>query len=218
MEARFKNRGEAGERLAERLIRYADSNAAVLALPRGGVPVAYEVATLLHTPLDTLVARKLGIPGNPEYGVGAIAPADVLVLDEDAITALGIHRGDLNAVMEEETGEMERRIARYKSGAYIDNEDTVILVDDGLATGVTARAAIESVRKTRRPKRLVFAAPVCARDTALFLRGYVDDVVCLLEPAQFMAVGYWYDTFAQTTDEEVEFLLEKANAAYAHTR
>jgi putative phosphoribosyl transferase len=218
METRFKDRYEAGERLAEKLMSYSGSGAAVLALPRGGVPVAYAVATALRTPLDTVVARKIGMPGNREYGVGAIAPGGVLILDDSVLASLGTRRRELDLVIEEETAEMNRRIARYKSGAYVDDEATIILVDDGLATGVTARAGIESVRKNRNPKRLIFAAPVCARDAAFMLRAYVDDVVCLSDPADLMAVGYWYDSFVQTTDEEVEMLLEKANAAYARQR
>lgn len=186
----------------------------VLALPRGGVPVGFAVAQTLNAPLDTLVTRKIGLPSNPEFGIGAIAPGGVVVIDDSSLAASGLNRIEIEPVIEKETGEMERRILRYKSGQYGRNtpRDTIIVVDDGLATGVTARAAIESVRLQYAPLKLIFAAPVCAHDNTEILRSLVDDVVCLQESDNFVAVGEWYEDFSQTTDEEVIALLEKVKA------
>lgn len=234
----FKNRNEAGAQLAGKLLGYKMQNPLVLALPRGGVPVGYEVASKIKAPLDTIVARKIGAPFNPEFGVGAIAPGlrhadpryaegsgearagyghaeagDVVVLDNVSIQSLGLQRKDLDPIIKEETEEMNQRIARYKSGEYSKNNraETVIIVDDGLATGVTARAAIESAKITLRPKKIIFASPICASDTAEHLRGLVDEVVCVGEVPNLTAIGYWYEEFNQTTDEEVVYYLEKAN-------
>ena len=140
----FKNRTEAGKKLAEKLLPYKKENPLVLAMPRGGVPVGYEVATALGSPLDTIVARKIGAPFHPEFGVGAIAPGDVIILDEASIKAHDIKREELEAVIVREREEMGRRIAKYRSGEYVRGKkaDTIIIVDDGLATGVSARAAI----------------------------------------------------------------------------
>lgn len=209
MHERFRDRTEAGQALARRLKSFKDDRPLILALPRGGVPVAYEVARALRAPLDTVVARKVGAPGNPEFGLGAVAPGGVCVLDERMMALTGVSRDMLEPVIAEETREMVRQADAYKSGAYAEGHpDTLILIDDGLATGVTARAAIESVRKTHAPRRLVFAAPVCAPDSAFALRGLADDVICLMEPEEFAAVGYWYESFPQTSDEEVIRLLE----------
>jgi predicted phosphoribosyltransferase len=209
----LKNRLDAGRQLGEMLTGYKAGNPLVLALPRGGVPVGYEIAMKLGAPLDTIVSRKIGAPSNPEFGVGAIAPHDVIVFDDASIQTLGLQRKDLNPIIEEEKKEMNRRIDRYKSGEYSKNAEsgTVILVDDGLATGVTARAAIESVRKSLNPKKIIFAAPICSHDTAEQLRELVDEVVCVGEVGNLMAIGLWYEEFNQTSDEEVIFYLEKAN-------
>ncbi|MBI2086675.1 MAG: phosphoribosyltransferase [Candidatus Zambryskibacteria bacterium] len=204
---KFKNRKEAGKLLAQKLLGYKEEKPLILALPRGGVPVAYEVVQALEAPLDTLVARKIGSPSNPEFGVGAVAPNDVLILGKD------INREELGPVIKQEKDEMKRRILRYRSGEFAKNipAKTVIIVDDGLATGVTARAAIESALLQYKPLKLIFAAPVCAKDTAEALRNLVD-VVCLNEADNFVAVGEWYEDFPQTTDREVVELLEKAKA------
>jgi len=209
----FKDRTEAGKKLAEKLIEHKEDHPLVLALPRGGVPVGYEVAAALGSPLDTVVARKIGAPGNPEFGVGAIAPGDVIILDESSLLAHGIEREDLDAVIDQEKKEMERRMIEYRSGEYVRGKkaDTVIIVDDGLATGVSARAAIESVRRTYQPKKIIFAAPICARDSAENLSPLVDKVVCVSSVENLMAIGYWYEEFEQTTDEEVVSYLGKAN-------
>lgn len=223
----FKNRTDAGRQLAHKLLEYKIQNPLVLALPRGGVPVGYEVASKIKAPLDTIIARKIGAPFNPEFGMGAIAPGlrhaeagydhakagEVVVLDDASIQSLGLQRKDLDPIIKEETKEMNRRIVRYKSGEYSKNNaiDTAIIVDDGLATGVTARAAIESARITLKPKKIIFASPICASDTAERLRDLVDEVVCVSEVPNLMAIGYWYEEFDHTTDEEVVYYLEKAN-------
>jgi len=202
---RFRNRQEAGELLAAELVRRGiTGHVLVLALPRGGVPVGHEVARVLKASLDTLVARKIGAPGNREYGVGALAPGDVLILDEAALRSLGISQEALDPIIAEEMEEMARRMARYASGTYSENlpADTVIIVDDGVATGVTAMAAIESVKLLRKPRRLIFAAPICARDTARKLREWAE-VICLREADNMRAVGEWYEEFEPVSDEEV---------------
>src|SRR3989344_596007 len=201
----FKDRTEAGKKLAEALLSYKEEQPLVLALPRGGVPVGAVVAEALGAPLDTIVARKIGAPLHPEFGVGAIAPGDVLILDEVSISAHGIQRYDLDAVIDQEQKEMERRMIKYKSGEYAKgkNADTVILVDDGLATGVTARAAIQSAKLTYKPKKIIFAAPICAQDSARDLGNAADEVVCLSSVDNLVAIGYWYEEFEQTTDREV---------------
>lgn len=212
-EVRFKNRMDAGQQLAEELLQYKKDHPLILALPRGGVPVGYEVARVLEAPLDTVVSRKIGAPFSPEFGVGAIAPGNVIIFDDASIDALGLSKRHLDPVIEAETKEMHRRMIRYKSGEYSRGfqTDTLIIVDDGLATGVTARAAIESVKINSKPKKLIFASPICALSSAEQLRDQVDQVVCKGEVGDLMAVGYWYEDFPQTTDEEVMQYLEKAN-------
>jgi putative phosphoribosyl transferase len=213
---RFTNRRDAGQMLALDLDldELKKDSPLILALPRGGVPVAYELAAALPTKLDTLVVRKIGAPSNPEYAVGAIAPGDVLVLDKNATLALGISQDELDRIIRSEMDEMERRILHYKSGTYSkDNPaDTVIIVDDGLATGLTALAAIESAKITMKPRRIIFAAPVCAKDTAEKLRGEVE-LICLNEIENLGAVGNWYQNFEQVSDAEVINYLESANAS-----
>lgn len=209
----FTNRIDAGKQLAEKLLPYSRERPLILALPRGGVPVGYEVATALRAPLDTVVARKIGVPYSPEYGIGAIAPPDVIIFDDKAVESLGLNKGAIDPIIEQEMEEMQRRINVYQSGVYSNevSTSTVILVDDGLATGVTARAAIESVKILLKPKNIIFAAPICARDSASDIKDIVDDVVCLCEVEDLVAIGYWYEDFGQTTDEEVIAFLQKAN-------
>ncbi|MCT7356273.1 phosphoribosyltransferase family protein [Streptomyces sp. 15-116A] len=205
---RFRDRRQAGHELAERL-RARQSEGAlpdpvVLALPRGGVAVAQEVARALDAPLDVLVVRKIGAPFHEEYGVGAMAGDEVPLFDLDALGRLGLSEEDLAPVVERERTELRRREALYRQGRPAPElEDrTVIVVDDGLATGSTARAALRSVRR-QNPARLVFAAPVAAPEGAALMRREADEVVCLSEPAGFMAVGQWYDDFEQLTDDDV---------------
>lgn len=205
----FSDRTDAGRRLAERLLKYKPEHPLVLAIPRGGVPVGYEVAKALGAVVDTIVARKIGATHNPEFGIGAIAPGGVLIIDGASLAALELEKGALAPVIERERREMERRIARYKSGQYsagAQETDTVIIVDDGLATGVTARAATESVSRQRKWRNIVFAAPICAKDTADSLKRFAD-VVCVHATPNLVAIGAWYEHFPQTTDEEVTLLL-----------
>src|SRR5215211_1690705 len=210
----FRDREDAGQRLAEKLAGYRDEDPVVLALPRGGVPVGYEISRSLGAPLDVFVARKLGAPGQPEFGIGAVAKGGVRVLNEDAVEALGITEEYIERAAEEQTAEIERRLRLLRGEGRPEPEvrgRTAILVDDGLATGVTARAAVEALR-LRGPRRLVLAAPVCAAQTAELLRPGVDELVCLESPTDLGAIGFWYRDFQQTTDEEVVELLERARS------
>ncbi|HEV2727950.1 MAG TPA: phosphoribosyltransferase family protein, partial [Solirubrobacterales bacterium] len=207
----FEDREDARRRLAERLARYRDEHPVVFALPRGGVPVGYEISRSLGAPLDVFVARKLGAPGQPEFGIGAVAPGGVRVLNGNVVERLGIPADYLEMVTRRETAEVERRLRHFR-GDRPEPEvrgRTVILVDDGLATGVTARAAVEALRRLG-PRRLVLAAPVCAAQTVELLGPEVDELVCLEAPPDLGAIGFWYRDFAQTSDEEVIELLERA--------
>lgn len=208
---RFLDRHDAGRQLARRLLDYRAARPVVLALPRGGAPVGYEIARALGAPLEVLVARKLAEPRRREDSVGAIAPGGVLLLDRAAIAAHGVQPGELDRIVAEETAELARRQDRYRlDGPPVDLAGrTAILVDDGLATGLTALAAVQAVRR-RRPRAVVVATPVCAHDAARRLRDQVDELVYVESPPTFRAVGLWYDDFAQTTDEEVVALLERA--------
>jgi putative phosphoribosyl transferase len=206
----FQDRADAGRQLAQRLTPYRDENPYVFGLPRGGVVVAREVARHLDAPLDVIVARKLGAPMQPELGIGAIAPGGVRVLDERTVRYLDIPGEQIDRIVERETGEMDRRLRLYRGDAPFPDVSgcTAIVVDDGLATGVTARAAVRSIR-LHHPRRILLAAPVCAPESAASFRTEVDEVVCVEAPADFRAVGLWYDNFEQTTDEEVIALLRK---------
>lgn len=210
----FEDRADAGRRLAGRLARYGDEDPMILALPRGGVPVGYEVSLALGAPLDVIVARKLGAPDQPELGVGAVAPGGVRILNAAAVRAIGITEDYLERITQRETEEMERRLRQFRGGRPEPEirGRTAILVDDGLATGVTARAAIEAMRR-REPKRIVLAVPVCAAPTAAWMRDEVDDLVCLEIPPELGAIGFWYRDFDQTSDQEVIRLLEDARRA-----
>ncbi len=183
----------------------------VLALPRGGVPVGYEVARALGAPLDVMVVRKLGAPGQPELGIGAIAPDGTRVVDERAVETLGVTESYLERVEERERAEMARRLREFRGGLPAPEfaGRTVILVDDGLATGVTAMAAVRAVRK-QSPAKLVLAVPVCSSEASARLAREVDEYICLSEPPDFVAVGMWYEQFEQTSDREVRELLRRA--------
>lgn len=211
----FRDRRDAGRKLARLLKPYGEELPVVFALPRGGVPVAYEVALALGAPLDVLVARKLGAPDQPEFGIGAVAPGGVRVLNEDAVRRLGIPGEYVDRITAQETAEVARRLRHFRGGLPETPVvgRTAILVDDGLATGVTARAAVRAMR-LRGPGRLVLAAPVCAAQTAGLLRPEVDDLVCLRCPPDLGAIGFWYADFDQTPDEEVVRLLEEARRTY----
>jgi predicted phosphoribosyltransferase len=212
MPAVFRDRRDAGRRLAAELSDYADqSDVLVLALPRGGVPVAYEVARALHAPLDVFMVRKLGVPGYEELAMGAIATGGLRVLDQELLRMLDIPRDVIERVTAIETSELERRERQYRGDRPPPDVRgrTVILIDDGLATGSTMRAAIAALKK-EGSKRIVVAVPVAPPETCEALRAQVDDVVCAVTPEPFRAVGLWYGDFSQTTDEEVRDLLASA--------
>ena len=208
----FRNRTEAGQLLARKLRRYADRpNIIVLALPRGGVPVAHEVAKALHAPLDVFLVRKLGVPGQEELAMGAIATGDVRVLNEDVVQALKIPQRVIDSVAAQEALELERRERLYRGDrpSRDVNGRTVILVDDGLATGSSMRAAVAALRQ-KNPRRVVVAVPVAAAATCREFEAEVDEIVCYQTPEPFYSVGLWYEDFSQTTDEEIRQLLERA--------
>jgi len=220
MAARFQNRIGAGRQLAAKLLPYAGrEDVLVLGLPRGGVPVAFEIAMALDAPLDVFIVRKLGLPGHEEFGIGAIASGDVRVVDESVLRAYDVDPEALERITVRERLELERRERLYRddrSFPAIENR-VVILVDDGLATGSTMRAAIAALRK-KGPSKIVIAVPVGARETCTAMAGLVDEVVCLEMPDPFYAVGLWYDDFEQTDDGEVHDLLERAAARAARPR
>ena len=213
----FRDRNEAGRQLATKLTQYADRpDVLVLGLPRGGVPVAFEVAQALHAPLDVFLVRKLGVPGHEELAMGAIALGGVRVMNDDVIRRLRIPFDAIVNVVEKEQAELERRQHLYRDDRPLPEVKgrTVILVDDGLATGSTMRAAIAALRQ-QEPAWLVVAVPVGAGDTCDEFMEIADETVCARTPDPFYAVGLWYDDFGQTTDEEVHDLLERANHDYA---
>lgn len=208
MATRFRNRTEAGRELARLLHGHDLTDPVVLGLPRGGVPVAAEVAAALRAPLEVFVARKLGAPGRPEVGIGAIAEGGGLVVDRSAVEFLELADDDVAALAAPEWQELERRVQLYRRGQGLPGLTgrDVVVVDDGLATGVTAEAALRALRE-QRPRTLVLAVPACAASTAQRLRGEADEVLCALTPPDFTAVGRWYEDFAQTSDAEVLELL-----------
>jgi putative phosphoribosyl transferase len=211
----FEDRHDAGRQLAAKLGRYAGRpDVIVLALPRGGVPVGYEVARALGVPLDVFLVRKLGVPGREELAMGAIASGGVRVLNEDVVRELGIPQRWVDEVTADEAAELRRREVAYRDGRPAPDVrgKTVILVDDGLATGASMRAAVAALRQ-RGPARIVVAVPVAAAQTCKELRSEADEVMCAETPEPFYAVGTWYEDFSQTTDDEVRDLLSRAPAA-----
>ena len=207
----FDNRQQAGKALARRLKEYNRKNTVVLSLPRGGVPVGFEIAKVLGAPLDVLVARKVSPPGNPEFGIAAVSESGVRVIDENTVDFLGISPEELEELIYAEFAQVRLRIQKYRAGKNLPKlrGKTVVFVDDGLATGVTAGAAIASV-KLLSPKKIIFAVPVCSADTAGNLKGEVDELLCLHAPIDFIAVGRWYLDFKQTSDHEVIDLLNNS--------
>ncbi len=213
----YKNRFEAGNVLAERLNNYAHRpDVLVLGLPRGGVPVAYAVAERLGTPLDVFIVRKLGVPGHEELAMGAIASNGVKVLNEDVVVALNIRSSVIDQVAAVEQQELQRREREYRDDRPRPDVrgKTVILVDDGLATGSTMRAAVQALRP-HLPARIVVAVPVAPPDVCDEFRHLVDEIICAITPEPFYGVGLWYEDFSQTTDEEVRNLLRESERAKA---
>jgi putative phosphoribosyl transferase len=210
--ARFRDRVHAGQVLAGALMSYADRpDVIVLGLPRGGVPVACEVAEKLHVPVDVLVVRKLGLPGWEELAMGAIASGGVRVINHDVVRSAAVSQAAIDQVTAQELTELRRRELAYRGHAGVPEikGKTVILIDDGIATGSTIKAAVQALRQ-QRPAKLIIAVPTAAPDSCAMLEPMVDEMVVLLRPAEFHAVGQWYDDFSQTTDAEVTALLAKA--------
>ncbi len=215
---RFLNRREAGSELAHQLLQYADrSDVIILALPRGGVPVAYEVSLALKAPLDVLIVRKLGLPGREELAIGAIASGGIQILNQDIVHALGIDQGVINSVLQQELQELARREQIYRGNrpAPEIKDHTVIIIDDGLATGASMRAAVRAAR-TQSPARIVVAVPAAAPQAIDLLQPEVDEIIYVIAPDPFDGVGRWYEDFSQTTDEEVSSLLDNANRQLLH--
>lgn len=214
----FPNRNEAGRALARNLSHYADCrDVVVLALPRGGVPVGFEIARALHAPLDVFVVRKLGTPQYQELAMGAIASGGTLVLNESVVAQLRITAEDIDDVSRREHDELQRREQAFRNGRPLMpvSDRICLLVDDGLATGSTMRAAVMALRK-QNPKRIVIAVPVASAETCREFEPLVEEVVCPYTPEPFIAVGRWYDDFTQLTDEEVRDYLERAAYETAH--
>jgi len=216
--ALFKDRRDAGKQLAQELSAYAGrSDVIVLALPRGGVPVAYEVARALNAPLDIFIVRKLGLPGHEELAIGAIASGGIRVLNHDIVQALKIPQTMIDTVTRQELQELERRERAYRGDRPPPEVRgrTVILIDDGLATGASMRAAVAALR-AQNPARIVVAVPTAAPETCAAFESEVDEIVCAMTPEPFYGVGRWYEDFSQTTDEEVRALLEEAARQLQH--
>jgi putative phosphoribosyl transferase len=221
MPERYVDRSDAGHHLARALAsrQGGRSDIIVLGLPRGGVPVAFEIASALDAPLDVFVVRKIGLPGHEEFGIGAIASGGVRVVDHHVLRAYGVDDATLERITERERLELQRRERRYRDDRPFPDlrGRTVVLVDDGLATGSTMRAAVAALRE-EAPREIIVAVPVGAAETCTALAEEVDDLVCLRTPEPFYAVGLWYENFDQTTDEEVHDLLERAANRIAHRR
>jgi putative phosphoribosyl transferase len=215
MNTRFRDRTDAGRRLAGKLQHYANrDDVVVLGLPRGGVPVGYEVANALHAPLDVFVVRKIGLPWQEELAMGAVASGGVRVLDRNLIRVAHVSDDDVERIAQNEERELERREKLYRGGRPFPKlrGKTVILVDDGLATGASMRAAVEALRH-EAPAHIVVAVPVAAPETCNAFRDIVDEIICAETPEPFQAVGLWYDDFSQTTDDDVRTLLARGAAA-----
>ncbi|KTD54704.1 phosphoribosyltransferase [Legionella quateirensis] len=209
---KYADRSEAGIILAKYLKSYANQpNVIILALPRGGVPVAYELATALSLPFDVFIVRKLGVPGHEELAMGAIASGGTVLFNEPLMTQLNLDSTSIHKVIEREQKELERRELLYRGNRSAPqlNGKTIILVDDGIATGSTMRAAIEAIRK-QKPASMVIAVPVAESSTCEEMASLVDQIVCPLKPINFYAVGLWYENFPQTSDEEVIYLLTQS--------
>lgn len=214
----FRNRRDAGQKLAQKLSHYASRpDVIVLALPRGGVPVGYEVSRALHVPLDIFIVRKLGLPGQEELAIGAIASGGIRVLNEDILRMLPLPSELIERVAQRELQELQRRERLYRGDRPPPDvrDRTVILVDDGLATGASMRAAVQALR-AQNPKRIVVAVPTAAPEACEAFEKEVDEVVCAITPEPFLGVGRWYEDFSQTTDEGVRLFLEDARRQLVH--
>ncbi len=213
--AMFKDRREAGQQLAQELTQYKNQeDLVVLGLPRGGVPVAYEVAEALNCPLDVFIVRKLGVPGQPELAMGAIASGDVQVLNENVVNRAGVSEQQIKKIAQKVKEELEKREEAYR-GARPDinlKDKIVLLIDDGLATGASMRAAVSAL-KEHEPQKIVVAVPTAPKDTCGEFESMVDEVICLRNPSPFWGVGGSYQNFSQTSNEEVRELLNQAEAA-----
>jgi predicted phosphoribosyltransferase len=216
---RFADRRDAGCQLAAQLLPLAELKPVVVALPRGGVPVAAEISTVLGARLEVLTVRKLGAPQNPEYGIGAIAEDGTCVFDPEALAVLGVERGVLDSIVDRERAEVRRRVAVYRGDRVpLPLEDRiVIVVDDGVATGVTDTAALRAIRR-QGPRRSILAVPVCAADSVGSLEQEADAVVCLNAPPLLHGVGHWYRDFSQVSDQEVVDALRGNRAAAGGSR
>lgn len=212
---RYRDRKEAGQVLAQKLQAYANRNdVIVLALPRGGVPVGFEIAKSLGVPLDVFIVRKLGVPGYSELAMGAIAMGGAQVFNDDVIREFSISKEEIKAVITSEEAELERRVFAYRGDHPFPSlhDKTVILVDDGIATGATMRAAVKALRQLQ-PTSIIIAVPVAAKDMCESIQLLVNELICPLRPPFFHAVGAWYDDFSQTEDEEVYTLLKEARGS-----
>ena len=213
MKNQIKNRAEGGNLLAQNLTNYKNcSDVLVLALPRGGVPVAFEIASFLNAKLDICLVRKIGVPSQKELAMGAIAMGDIVVFNQEILQSLNITQETFNQVKIKEKQELNRREKKYrgeKPFPYIENQ-TIILVDDGIATGSTLEAALLSIKK-QNPSQIIIAVPVAPQSICNHLAKKVDKIICLIQPRYFKSLSLWYDDFSQTTDEEVCELLNKIN-------
>lgn len=208
---RFLNRRDAGKQLSQKLMKYAGrADAVVLALPRGGVPVAYEVARALKAPMDVLIVRKLGVPGQEELAFGAIASGEIRIINENLVRQLKLDPEVIDVIMQRERSELQRREGQYRGNrAAVDVRDRiVILIDDGLATGATMLAAVSAMR-SQQPARIVLAVPTASQQAIRIFRSRVEEAVYVIAPEPFEGVGKWYEDFSQTTDEEVQKLLSE---------
>lgn len=209
----FRDRNEAGRLLADKLLKYKKDNVVVIALARGGVIMGYEVAKALNAQLIVMVVRKLSLPDRPEYGIGAITQGGFVVVDQKVASLFRISKSILEDIKQKEKKELKKRLARYSILDAIPNVvgKVVLLIDDGLATGVTITAAIKAL-KSQRPKKIIVGVPVCAEESLKDISSQVTNIICLYTPKNFYAVGNWYGTFSQVTDKQVLEILQKAKS------